>query len=217
MPISDAKLKLTPRGAATKRRRLVAIGSSFLGLLALPHAHAGEMILCASSLIKSVDPTFGNPRGKITIVDFYDIRCPPCRAMAPRIKRLLRKDHEVRYVPIDYPLLGAPSLLATEALFAAQEQGKYAQMRARLLTQKRLPTEAVIKADAKALGLDWDRMEFAMSGDVVAHRIAANMALGRRLEVKEIPTMFINGRKITGALSYSDLVSVVAEAHSCAR
>lgn len=195
-----------------KRRSLVVTGSGFLSLLALPCVQASEKTPSVSSLIKSGDPVFGNPRGKVTIVDFYDIRCPPCRAMDQRFKRLLRENHEVRYVPIDYPLLGAPSLLATEAMFAAQEQGKYAQLRARLITQKRLPTKVVIKADAKALGLDWDRMELAMSGDAIARRIAANMALGQRLGINEIPTMFVNGRKIIGALSYDDLRSVVHEA-----
>ena len=109
-------------------------------------------------------------------------------------------------------MLGAPSILATEAVFAAQAQGKYAAMRARLMTQAPPPDAALIHADAKALGVDWPRMELAMSGDAVARRIAANLARGKALGIKKIPTMFIGAIRVGGALSYADLVSVVAEA-----
>jgi protein-disulfide isomerase len=192
------------------RRRAFVAGFSLLAL-ARP-ALAAQAPIDAASLVRPGDPVFGSPKGSLTIVDFYDIRCPPCRAMDPRFQRLLRADHEVRYVPIDYPLLGAASILGTEALFAAQEQGKYAQLHARLMTQKRPPSDAVLKADAKALGLDWQRLEFSMSGDAIAHRIAANLALGQGLGIKEIPTMFVNDRKIAGALSYDDLRSIMREA-----
>jgi protein-disulfide isomerase len=204
-------IRMMPQGVEMKRRHLV-LGSGFL-LLAWSHADAANRTaVSASSLIRPSDPVFGNPRGKVTIVDFYDIRCPPCRAMDPRFQRLLREDHDVRYVPVDYPLLGAASVLATEALFAAQEQGKYAEMRVRLLTQAPPPNRAVIQADAKALGLDWPQMELEMSGDTVAQRIASNMARGKALGIKRIPTMFIGTIRVPGALSYSDLVSAVKQA-----
>jgi protein-disulfide isomerase len=192
-----------------KRRALVA-GLSIFGLA--PPALTAQPPVDAASLVRPGDPVLGNPKGDLTIVDFYDIRCPPCRAMDPRFHRLLAADHQICYVPVDYPLLGAASILATEAMFAAQAQGKYAAMRARLMTQVPPPDDTLIRADAKALGLDWPRMELAMSGDTVAGRIAANLARGKALGIKKIPTLFIGAIRVDGALSYADLISVVAEA-----
>ncbi|HEY5329328.1 MAG TPA: thioredoxin domain-containing protein, partial [Acidobacteriaceae bacterium] len=31
------------------------------------------------------DPVAGNPKGDVTVVEFYDTRCPFCRRMAPTI------------------------------------------------------------------------------------------------------------------------------------
>jgi protein-disulfide isomerase len=192
------------------RRRAFVAGLSMLSLA--PPALAAKPSIDAASLVQPGDPVLGNPKGSLTIVDFYDIRCPPCRAMDPRFRRLLAVNHQIRYVPVDYPLLGAASILATEAMFAAQAQGKYAEMRARLMTQASPPNSALIRADAKALGLDWPQMELAMSGDAVAQRIAANMARGRALGITRIPTMFIGAIRVPGALSYLDLDSVVKQA-----
>ncbi|HQT68592.1 MAG: hypothetical protein B7Z78_13700 [Rhodospirillales bacterium 20-60-12] len=166
----------------------------------------------SASLVLPEDPIAGNPKGDLTIVDFYDIRCPPCRAMDPRITRLIAADHGIRYVPIDYPILGPASLLGTQALFAAQIQGQYFPLRAKLMTEPAPPTDVSIEADAKTLRLDWAAMELAMNGDEVAHRVAMNLARGKKLGVTGIPTLFIGRQIVPGSLSYADLVSVVASA-----
>lgn len=166
----------------------------------------------AASLVRPGDPVLGNPEGTLTIVDFYDIRCPPCRAMAPRIQRLLADDHQIRYVPIDYPILGPPSRLGVEALFAAQMQGQYATTQERLMTQTSPPTMEIIKADADSLHLEWAPMRRAMGGDAVARRVAANLVRGKVLKIKKVPTLFIGTIRVDGALTYDDLVSVVAMA-----
>lgn len=190
-------------------RRFVLLG----GLLAgFPHRSLAGAKVNAASLVRSGDPVLGNPKGTLTIVDFYDVRCPPCRAMYPRIQRLLAVDHQIRYVPIDYPILGPPSLLGVEALFAAQMQGRYAAMQAKLMTQVSPPTMTIIKADANELRLNWHPMELAMSGDATARRVAANLARGKALKIKKVPTLFIGTIRVGGALTYDDLVSVVAMA-----
>jgi len=166
----------------------------------------------ASSLIRPGDPIFGNPRGSVTIVDFYDVRCPPCRRMNLRIQRLMRTDHDIRYVPVDYPLLGPKSLLAVQALFAADMQGKYAGLRHILMTQKQPPDMAILKQDAEKIGIDWPRLELDMSGEKVADRIEFNLKRGRALGIKYIPTWFVNAKRVAGSLSEADLRSEVSEA-----
>ncbi len=164
----------------------------------------------AARLVRPGDPILGNPAGDLTIVDFYDLRCGPCRAMEPRLRRLLAADHGIRYVPIDDPILGPASQLGVAALFAAQEQGAYAALRARLLIETAPPSLRVIRADAVALGLDWPKLEMTMSGDAVARRITANLARGRALGIRGVPTFVIGSILVPGALGEADLVAVVA-------
>ena len=44
------------------------------------------------------DPVAGNVNGDVTVVEFYDIRCPYCRRMVPVVADLLKRDPNVRVV-----------------------------------------------------------------------------------------------------------------------
>ena len=52
------------------------------------------------------DPVDGNPQGDVTVVEFFDLRCPYCRRMTPVIAELLRRDRNMRLVFKDIPILG---------------------------------------------------------------------------------------------------------------
>ena len=47
-----------------------------------------------------LDPVGGNPDGGVTVVEFFDYQCPYCKAVAPRLTRLLQDDGDVRLVYI---------------------------------------------------------------------------------------------------------------------
>ncbi|MBW4035535.1 MAG: thioredoxin domain-containing protein [Proteobacteria bacterium] len=166
----------------------------------------------AASLIRAGDPVFGNPAAAVTIMDFYDIRCPPCRRMNVRFNRLMKSDHDFRYVPVDYPILGKPSVLGTKALFAAALQHKYRALRHVLMRQKRKPTMAILKADAQTAGIDWPSLKAAMNGPAVTARLAANLARGHGLGLKYVPSWYIGHQRIIGSISYADLVKTVDQA-----
>ncbi len=192
-------------------RRAFCIALSLSTLLTDASA---ETVPDAETLLRPGDPILGNPKGDVTIVDFYDIRCPPCRAMDVWIKKLLKSDAGIRYVPIDYPILGAASELGVKALFAAQIQGRYQALRDDLMTEISSPENTSIEADAKVLGLDWTQMELDMNGDTVAAHIAANLARGRALNVPGIPALYVGNIFVPGELSYDDLTSIVAMARA---
>ena len=77
------------------------------------------------SLVDPADPVNGNPNGDVTIVEFFDTRCPYCRKLEPSMAELLAHDHGVRLVYKDLPILGPASVLGSKALLAAQRQGGY--------------------------------------------------------------------------------------------
>ena len=68
------------------------------------------------------DPVAGNPNGDVTVVEFYDIRCPYCRRMVPVVADLLKRDPNVRFVYKDFPILGPSSMVAARAVLAAQSR-----------------------------------------------------------------------------------------------
>ena len=190
-----------------------SFGLGLAALLSAGVAHA-ETVPTASSLVRPYDPILGNPKGDLTVVDFYDIRCPPCRAMDVWLDKLLAADPGIRYVPVDYPILGAPSQLGTEALFAAQLQGKYKPFRKFLMTEVAPPTLDAMQAEALKLSLDWSQMQFDMNGDAVAQHISKNLDRGAGLNLDGIPALFVGPIFVQGALGYDDMVSVVEMARA---
>jgi protein-disulfide isomerase len=135
----------------------------------------------------AADPTRGNPRGDVTIVEFFDARCGFCKQLHPSLEALLRRDGNVRVVMKDLPVLGPNSQLAARALLAAHRQGRYAAMQDALLTLRGEPTEAVLQDLARRLGLDWARLRREMDDPAIARRIEANTRLAQSLGIQGTP------------------------------
>lgn len=158
------------------------------------------------------DPVDGNPAGDVTLVEFFDVRCPYCRRMLPVMANLLRADHNLRVVYKDIPILGPASQLGAKALLAAQKQGGYLALRSALMSGPADITTDTLRAAAAKAGLDWDRLEKDMADPAVQQRLEANLALARRLDIEGTPAYVIGGRLLPGALSLADLEAAVAEA-----
>ena len=55
-------------------------------------------------------PVAGNPKGDVTLVEFFDYRCPYCKQVTPAIDALLGEDKQLRIVYKEFPVLGANSV-----------------------------------------------------------------------------------------------------------
>lgn len=163
----------------------------------------------AASLVRPGDPVFGNPRGRVTIVDFYDTSCGPCRIMNRRIERLIARDRDVRYVPVNVPILGDQSVLGAQALVAASRQGRFPAMLNALMAQRRLPTTALMQADAARLGFDLPRFARDLAGPATVRTVDAELQRGAALGVQYVPVVYIGRNRIPGAMSYRDLRRLV--------
>lgn len=160
------------------------------------------------------DPTRGNPRGDVTIVEFFDARCGYCKQLHPAMEALLRRDQNVRVVMKDLPILGPNSVLAARALLAAQRQGRYPQLQDALLTLRGEPTEAVLRQQAERVGLDWARLRRDMDDPAISRRIDANIRLAQSLGVEGTPALVIGTTLVPGAVDLPTLERLVAEARA---
>jgi len=170
-----------------------------------------------ADLIGPADPVLGNPKGDVTIVEFFDVRCGYCRKMHPAMTELLRTDPNVRLVLKDLPILGPASVLGSKALLAAQGQGGYAKLYEALMSQAAAPTRESVHADAKRLGMDADRLLREMDSPAIAARIEANLALATKLGVQGTPALVVGDTLIPGAIDLADLQQTVQQARSAHR
>jgi protein-disulfide isomerase len=163
-------------------------------------------------LVTTADPVVGNPHGDVTIVEFFDTRCPYCRKLEPVMTQFLAEDGNVRLVYKDLPILGPASVLGTKALLAAQKQNGYEKLRDLVMKMPPDTTLAQIEAAAKQSGLDWDRLSQDMNDPSVQARIDDNLKLARALEIQGTPALVIGKDLIPGAVDLNDLRDAVATA-----
>lgn len=158
------------------------------------------------------DPVGGNPKGHVTVVEFFDVRCPYCRRMLPTLASLIAQNPDVRIVYKDMPVLGPASVIGAKALLAAQAQGGYQRLHDALMSGPSDITEASVKTQAQRLGLDWTRLKSDMDSAETKARIDFNLGLARRLELQGTPAYVVGTRLLPGAVELSELQEAVAEA-----
>jgi protein-disulfide isomerase len=163
-------------------------------------------------LVVPDDPVAGNAQGDVTIVEFFDTRCPYCRKMEPVMDNFLLQDRKVRLVYKDLPILGPASVLGTKALLAAQKQNAYVRMRDAVMKLPPDTTLPQLEAAARGLGLDWPRMAHDMDDPSVQARIDANLNLAHAMGIQGTPALVIGNDLIPGAVDLPDLQKAVAEA-----
>jgi len=178
-------------------------------------AQGAAILAHAEALLRDpADPVLGNPRGSVTVVEFFDPRCGYCKIMAPAMAELLKSDGNIRLVMKDIPVLGPNSVLASRALLAAMRQNKYAPLHDALMRLRAEPTEAVLQAEAGKLGLDWARLRRDMDDPAIQARLDTNLRLAQALSVEGTPALVIGSEMVQGATDLPSLRQLVARARA---
>ncbi len=157
-------------------------------------------------------PVGGDPRGDVTIVEFFDYRCPYCKQVHPAIQKLLDQDRKLRFVYKEFPVLGEQSDIAAHAALAARLQGKYEPLHNAMMAAKGQITEEVVYRLAGSVGLDVDRLKRDMTDPEIERALSANRALAKALELRGTPGFVIGDHIVPGAIDLDALKTMVADA-----
>jgi protein-disulfide isomerase len=157
-------------------------------------------------------PVGGNPKGDVTLVEFFDYRCPYCKQVQPRLQELLAGDRELRIAYKEFPILGPVSVVAARAALAAQRQGKYAAFHNAMMAASGQITEDTVYQVAGAVGLDADRLKRDMASPQIDAGLKANHALAEALDITGTPGFVIGDQIVPGAIELSSLRDLVAGA-----
>ncbi len=158
------------------------------------------------------DPVGGNPRGDVTIVEFFDYRCGFCKRVAPTVEEALAKDGKIRLVYKEFPVLGPPSVLAARAALASKAQGKYLAFHKALMEARISFDEASIIKLAARVGIDTSRLQKDMRSPRVQAAIDKNRALARTLGIRGTPAFIVGEKLFPGAVSAEQLERMIREA-----
>src|SRR3954452_4315966 len=138
-------------------------------------------------------PVAGNPKGDVTVVEFFDYRCPYCKQVEPALEALLKEDRQLRLVYKELPILGKDSIYATRAALAARKQGKYDKFHAAMMAAKGQIDEKIVLQVAAASGVDVERLKSDMNAGEIDEIIKRNYDLAQALDIHGTPAFVIGG------------------------
>jgi len=159
-------------------------------------------------------PVGGNPQGDVAIVEFFDYRCPYCKAVAPDLDKALAQDGKVKLVYKEFPILGPVSVTAAKAALAAQMQGKYVPFHQKLIGYKGTLDDATIYKLAGDVGLDVTKLKADMAKPEIQAIIDKNAKLADKLNVQGTPGFVVGQEMIPGAASVDELTAAIKRARA---
>ena len=159
-------------------------------------------------------PVGGNPAGDVTVVEFFDYRCPYCRRMEPLIKTLLAEDQGIRLVYKELPILGPESVLAARAALAARGQGKYVEAHDLLFSASGPFTPDTLATLLAGIGVDGQRLRADMQAPEIAGLLGRELALAEALRINGTPAFVIGSELVVGAVDIATLRDLVQKVRS---
>jgi protein-disulfide isomerase len=161
-------------------------------------------------------PLRGSPDALVTIVVASDFQCPFCKRVEPTLKALFDAfPGKVRFGWKHQPLAGhAKALPAAVAAEEARAQGgdaKFWEMHDKLFELSPALDRPDLERAAKEVGLDVAAVGKALDQGKYKDRILRDQALCQALGANSTPTLFVNGRKVVGALPLEQLKPIVEE------
>lgn len=157
-------------------------------------------------------PVAGNPNGDVSLVEFFDYRCPYCKQVEPSLEALLGEDRQLRFVYKEFPVLGPDSLTASRAALASRKQGKYDAFHRALMALKGQINETAVFKTAESVGLDVDRLKRDMNAPEISRALKANTELAEALDIHGTPGFVIGNEIVPGAIDLASLREMIVTA-----
>ena len=159
------------------------------------------------------DAVLGNPKGSVTLVEFFDYNCGYCKKSYPDLENLIKSDPKLRVVIKDFPILGPDSVKAHIVARAVMKimPEKYAEFHKELLTVPgRSNEEKAIKIAVK-LGVDEQKLRSTMQDESLQQAFVDNGQLAYALGINGTPSYILGNNVLVGAVGENILKAKIAE------
>lgn len=167
----------------------------------------------------SYDLSVGNPKGKITVVEFFDYNCGYCKRAISDMDAIVKNHPDVRFVLKEFPILGQDSVAAHRVSDAFRHIApeKYGQFHRELLGGQEHASEARALEVAASLGVDEKQIREQMQKTSNEASVKETYALAHKLGITGTPTYIIGDEAIFGAVGAEALDEKVANLGQCGK
>jgi protein-disulfide isomerase len=173
----------------------------------LIHKHASEIFADPR------DPFVGPKNAKVTVVQFFDYRCPHCKAeAAPGVLAMIKKHPDVKFVFKEFPIFGGPSQAAARTAIGVWQTDPQAYLKvyAGMMNDQDLDEgvndpagvahmKESIQAVVKANGVDVAKVDAAGASSAVDAQMADVQKLAAELGIDGTPGFVVGDTLVSGA------------------
>jgi len=179
---------------------------AYLGITENDKVENNETLLTAQKLVRNGSPIIGNPNAPITILEWGDFQCTFCYRFHESSLNIIQKEYIetgiANLVFKDFPLNGPDSVLAAEAAYCAEDQGKYWSYHDELYTnwageKTGWITDDSLNQFAITADLDIEKFNSCLDDHKYRQRVLDLEQFGREIGIDATPTFLIfNDEKI---------------------
>lgn len=160
--------------------------------------------------------TRGPEKAAVTIVEFSDMQCPHCKQVAPIVEQVLAQEPDARFVFQNFPLPGhtwaEKAAGYVECIGRSSHDAVWPFIEKAFEEQTNI-TEAnldeKLKGIATGVGANADEAAACAVKPETKARIEASIALGKAVHVTGTPTIFVNGRPLSGNIPADVLKQII--------
>ncbi|HEV2651676.1 MAG TPA: DsbA family protein [Rhizomicrobium sp.] len=159
-------------------------------------------------------PSIGAGDPDVTIVEFFDFRCPYCKSSVAALEHLTDTDPKVRVIFRDIPVLGELSDYESRLALAAARQGRYHDAYRALFGIVGTIDKGSIQAALSKVGLDVAELERDAGTTEIRDQVKHNLELANQVYVTGTPAWIVNDQSAPGALDQARLAQLVSKARA---
>jgi protein-disulfide isomerase len=162
----------------------------------------------------------GNPKGDVTLVEFFDYNCGFCKRGLKDMIRLAETDKNLRIVLKDFPILSPGSREASAIAYAYKQQAtpqNYWKFHVNLMGYEgRIGRDEALGV-AKELGADMKRLEADLAKPGFEAAFEETRSLAGPLGITGTPTYVVAEDVVVGARGFDTLAARIANYRKCKR
>ena len=169
-----------------------------------------QLALVPSPTARIDDHARGKTDAKVVMIDYSDFQCPLCEQLHQHMEKLVAESN-TRWIFRHYPVTRwhPQARPAAEAAECAGEQHRFWDYAHEVFANQRFLTDSLFLSMAAQLKLDLVAFEECRDQQRYADVVDRHLAEGKQLLFTGTPTLFINGERIDGLLSYEQLLATV--------
>ena len=155
----------------------------------------------------------GNPKGDVTLVEFFDYNCGYCKRALSDLNALMKQDPNLRVVLREFPVLGPGSVEAAQVAVTVRlvAPEKYLAFHEALLGARGQVNRDKALAAAKEVGIDPALLQKAASSPELNATLYESMKLAEALNLTGTPSYVVGDQVVVGAVGFDKLKAAIAD------